>query len=163
SRYIFPFVAAAVAMSVIALSYLTNSFVDKPYLGGFCIYLGRISYSVYLFYIMLILLLRPSLQHLPLLVQLCIYVAGCAILLQHFLPVLRKADSRCAPEVQAGPIAGVGLFGAASSVPGRYRRRGHADRGARAGGRPQGGLILRGAPHGSARRPRRALRAARNA
>ena len=54
SRHVFPFVAAAVAMAVIALSYLSNSFFDKPYLGGLCIYLGRISYSVYLFHIMLI-------------------------------------------------------------------------------------------------------------
>ena len=90
-------------MSVIALSYLTNSFVDKPYLGGFCIYLGRISYSVYLFHIMLILLLRPSLQHLPLLVQLCIYVAGCAIFCSIFYQYFEKPILAARPKFGLGP------------------------------------------------------------
>src|SRR5262249_44659718 len=65
-------------------------------------------------------------------------------LLQHFLPVLRKADSRRASEVQVGSIARVGLFCTASSIPGRYCGRGYTDRGAGASGRRQGGLIRRG-------------------
>jgi peptidoglycan/LPS O-acetylase OafA/YrhL len=102
SRYFFPFVAAAFAMSVIALSYLSNSFFDKPYLGGFCIYLGRISYSVYLFHIMLILLLRPSLQHLPLFAQLSIYVAGCAIFCGIFYQYFEKPILAARPKFKPG-------------------------------------------------------------
>jgi peptidoglycan/LPS O-acetylase OafA/YrhL len=89
-------------MSVIALSYLSNSVFDKPYLGGFCIYLGRISYSVYLFHIMLILLLRPTLQHLPLLVQLGIYVAGCAIFCSIFYQYFEKPILAARPKFKPG-------------------------------------------------------------
>jgi peptidoglycan/LPS O-acetylase OafA/YrhL len=102
SRYLFPFVAAAFAMSVIALSYLSNSFFDKPYLGRVCIYLGRISYSVYLFHIMLILLLRPMLQHLPLVVQLGIYVAVCAIFCSIFYQYFEKPILAARPKFKLG-------------------------------------------------------------
>ena len=102
SRHVFPFVAAAFAMSVIALSYLSNSFFDKPYLGGLCIYLGRISYSVYLFHMMLVLLMRPSLQQLPLLAQLCIYVAGCVIFCSIFYQYFEKPILAARPKFKLG-------------------------------------------------------------
>jgi peptidoglycan/LPS O-acetylase OafA/YrhL len=102
SRHLFPFVAAAIAMSVIALSYVSNAFFDKAYLGGFCIYLGRISYSVYLFHIMLILLLRPSLQQLPLLLQLCIYIAACVIFCSIFYHYFEKPILAARPKFKLG-------------------------------------------------------------
>jgi peptidoglycan/LPS O-acetylase OafA/YrhL len=37
--------------------------------------MGKISYSIYLFHIVLILILRPALESLPLILQLGIYVA----------------------------------------------------------------------------------------
>jgi peptidoglycan/LPS O-acetylase OafA/YrhL len=110
SRRIFPFVAAAFAMSAIALSYLSNSFFDKPYLGGFCIYLGRISYSVYLFHIMLILLLRPSLQQLPLLAQLFIYVAGCVIFCGIFYQYFEKPILAARPKFKLGRSPELGVL-----------------------------------------------------
>ena len=110
SRHVFPFVAAAVATSVIALSYLSNSFFDKPYLGGLCIYLGRISYSVYLFHIMLILLLRPSLQQLPLLAQLSIYVAGCVIFCSIFYQYFEKPILAARPKFKLGRSPALGSF-----------------------------------------------------
>jgi peptidoglycan/LPS O-acetylase OafA/YrhL len=87
---------------VIALSYLSNSVFDKPYIGGFCIYLGRISYSVYLFHIMLVLLLRPSLQQLPLLAQLAIYVAGCVIFCSIFYQYFEKPILAARPKFKLG-------------------------------------------------------------
>jgi len=108
SRHVFPFVAAGFAMSVIALFYLSSSFFDKPYLGGFCIYLGRLSYSVYLFHIMLILLLRPSLQQLPILAQLGIYVAGCVIFCSIFYQYFEKPILAARPTFKLGrsPVLG---------------------------------------------------------
>jgi peptidoglycan/LPS O-acetylase OafA/YrhL len=79
SQHIFPFIAAAFGMSAILAFYMLDSTFKTRRISSFCLYFGRISYSVYLFHVMLILLMRPALQQLPIAVQICIYVGGCVI------------------------------------------------------------------------------------
>jgi peptidoglycan/LPS O-acetylase OafA/YrhL len=79
SQQLFAFVAACFGMSAIALSYLSSRLLSGRHMSAICVYLGRISYSVYLFHIMLIMLLRPILAGLPIIVQVSVYLAMCVL------------------------------------------------------------------------------------
>src|SRR5262249_49789187 len=79
AQQLFPFTAAAFGMSTIMAFWMLNPLFERAGIARICVFLGRISYSVYLFHIMLILLLRPSLQSWPIAVQIGVYVAACVI------------------------------------------------------------------------------------
>jgi peptidoglycan/LPS O-acetylase OafA/YrhL len=63
-------------------------FINRRRLSDFSTYLGGISYSVYLFHIILVMILKPKLQHIDLLWQMLIYLAGlvawCSLFWNYF-------------------------------------------------------------------------------
>jgi peptidoglycan/LPS O-acetylase OafA/YrhL len=79
SQLLFAFEAAFFGMSAVALAYWSSRLVSGRRMSAVCVYLGRISYSVYLFHIMLIMLLRPILADLPVVAQLAVYLAMCVL------------------------------------------------------------------------------------
>jgi peptidoglycan/LPS O-acetylase OafA/YrhL len=79
SQLLFAFEAALFGMSAVALAYWSSRLVSGRRMSAVCVYLGRISYSVYLFHIMLIMLLRPILADLPVMAQLAVYLAMCVL------------------------------------------------------------------------------------
>jgi peptidoglycan/LPS O-acetylase OafA/YrhL len=78
-QQVFPFAAAAFGMATIAAFCALRSAAEASPAGSrFCSFMGKISYSIYLFHIILILILRPAIEWLPIPVQLGIY-GGCLV------------------------------------------------------------------------------------
>jgi peptidoglycan/LPS O-acetylase OafA/YrhL len=74
----FPFCAAACGISAIVFfRALEPVFHYHPWIAGFCYFAGRISYSVYLFHLLIAVGLRSVLGGLPLLLQLAAYLCCC--------------------------------------------------------------------------------------
>jgi peptidoglycan/LPS O-acetylase OafA/YrhL len=51
-------------------------FAGRKLLADFSTYIGGISYSVYLFHIILVMILKPKLQQIDLMLQVLIYLIG---------------------------------------------------------------------------------------
>lgn len=103
SQHIFPFIAAAFGMSTVLAFYMLDSICETRRISRFCVYFGRISYSVYLFHIMLILLMRPALQQLPIAVQIGIYTGGCVIFSTLFFYYFEKPILAARPKFKLAP------------------------------------------------------------
>ena len=116
SQQAFPYVTAAMGASAVALAHKAEFlFMKRKRLADFCRYLGGISYSVYLFHIILIMLLKPKLQNLDLIWQLLAYLSCLVVLCSIFWiyfekPVLAarpKYRTRTVAEGQAGLVSHV--------------------------------------------------------
>ena len=70
----FPYVSAAFGMIAVGSVWLSEGLFRNRFVRGASFYLGRISYSVYLFHLILIMALKPVLTAAPLVFQLVIYV-----------------------------------------------------------------------------------------
>ena len=103
SQHIFSFIAAAFGMSTILAFYMLDSICETRRISRFCVYFGRISYSVYLFHIILILLMRPALQQLPIAVQIGIYTGGCVIFSTLFFYYFEKPILAARPKFKLAP------------------------------------------------------------
>jgi peptidoglycan/LPS O-acetylase OafA/YrhL len=80
SEFLFPLSAAAFAASMIFLFYLLRGYFDtSPLIRFVCLHCGRISYSVYLFHFLMIVLLRPHIDDIALIFQLTLYTS-CLII-----------------------------------------------------------------------------------
>ncbi|MDH7797905.1 MULTISPECIES: acyltransferase family protein [unclassified Beijerinckia] len=84
AQELYPFAAALLGASVIVTLYVYRAAFNRlAWIAEPCFFLGKVSYTIYLFHTLAILLLRPSVAHLPLTVQLVLYVvvlvAFCAI------------------------------------------------------------------------------------
>jgi peptidoglycan/LPS O-acetylase OafA/YrhL/lysophospholipase L1-like esterase len=76
AQHFFPFAAAAFgASAIVAFLSLERFIAQGRFLTQFCLFMGRISYSIYLFHITLILLLRPKIEALPIAIQIGIYIS----------------------------------------------------------------------------------------
>jgi peptidoglycan/LPS O-acetylase OafA/YrhL/lysophospholipase L1-like esterase len=75
SRQLFPFAAAAVGISAVFLFRQSEFLFAGNAARKLGIYLGHISYSVYLFHLVLAMILKPKLADLDLMSQLAIYIA----------------------------------------------------------------------------------------
>ena len=81
SERAFPYVVAAMGISAVVLAHRAEFlFTKRKRLSNFSRYLGGISYSVYLFHILLVMLLKPRLQNVDLIWQLLVYLS-CLVLL----------------------------------------------------------------------------------
>ena len=91
AEYLFPFSSAAFGASIIVAFYGLRDHLGKSALvyNG-CLYLGRISYSVYLFHILIILLLRPHLRDYHLVLQLGVYVGSLIVFCSAFYRYFEK-------------------------------------------------------------------------
>lgn len=94
AQHAYPFIAALLGATTITALYVFRAPFNaaKPF-AAVCFFLGKVSYTIYLFHMLAILLLRPQVEHLPLTVQLVIYaallIAFCAIFFFSFeAPIL---------------------------------------------------------------------------
>jgi peptidoglycan/LPS O-acetylase OafA/YrhL len=80
SMHVFPYAAAAVGLSAVGLfRNLEFVFAERRILSELGVYLGRISYTIYLFHLILAMVLKPKLAALDMPWQLLIYVAGLVV------------------------------------------------------------------------------------
>ncbi|MBN9080681.1 MAG: hypothetical protein BGP04_20620 [Rhizobiales bacterium 62-17] len=76
AQQLYPFAAALLGASVIVALYVYRAAFNRlSVIAEPCFFLGKVSYTIYLFHTLAILLLRPAVAHLPLTAQLIIYVA----------------------------------------------------------------------------------------
>ncbi len=115
----FPYVSAAFGMIAVGAVWLSEGLFRNRFVRGASFYLGRISYSVYLFHLIAIMALKPLLATAPLALQLAIYVA----LILAFSTVFFAGFER--PILAARPYySAVGRVAAAATVtPQREPRR----------------------------------------
>lgn len=74
SRHLYPFAAALFGCTLIfALTFHRKPFQHSA-LAPTCYYLGKVSYTIYLFHLIVILLLRPHVTHLDLVMQMALYL-----------------------------------------------------------------------------------------
>jgi len=110
AQHAYPFVSALLGASTITALYVFRAaFNGARAFAGVCFFLGKVSYTIYLFHMLAILLLRPQIEHLPLAIQLAVYVAlliaFCAVFFFSFeAPILagRPHYRRPAP-IEATP------------------------------------------------------------
>jgi peptidoglycan/LPS O-acetylase OafA/YrhL len=74
SRALFPFSAATLGVSAIFVFRQSESIFARGMLRGFSFYLGHISYSVYLFHLLVAMILKPKLSGLGTLTQFVVYI-----------------------------------------------------------------------------------------
>lgn len=98
AELVFPWAAAAFGVSAIFLCCAIAPALDKPPLRNISLFLGRISYSVYLLHLLVALALRPRLAEMPLGAQLGIYVATLALLTAAFYRFYEKPILAARPE-----------------------------------------------------------------
>ena len=109
SEYLFPFLAAGFGMSAVFLLYALGRMLGKnAAVAAFCSYLGKISYSIYLFHVLIAMLLRPAFGGLPLHGQLAIYVAAivafCSVFYYCFERPILAARPDYAPVDHVRPV-----------------------------------------------------------
>ena len=71
----FPYVSAAFGMVCVGVFQQADDAFRSRFVRGASFYLGRISYSTYLFHLMIVMALKPMIASAPLALQLAIYVA----------------------------------------------------------------------------------------
>jgi peptidoglycan/LPS O-acetylase OafA/YrhL len=88
AKVLFPFVAPMFGASAVLLFYSLRLQNKSSWPSGLFLFMGRVSYSVYLFHMLFILALRPQLQSLSLPLQVAIYVCcmlcACAAFYYYF-------------------------------------------------------------------------------
>jgi peptidoglycan/LPS O-acetylase OafA/YrhL len=86
-----PFAAAGFGMSAILLSYaLRDVFQHSRPLAACCYFLGRVSYSLYLFHLSVAMTITPHLVGLPLVLQASIYLGVCIALSAVFYRLVER-------------------------------------------------------------------------
>lgn len=84
SEQVFPFAAAGVGLSAVAFFRRAEFLFNGRIVSCLSFWLGRISYSVYLFHIILVMVLKPKLAGLDLTTQLVIYLVSVITLASAF-------------------------------------------------------------------------------
>lgn len=78
AEFLYPFAAASFGMSAVTLAYSARDlFRHRFWLSETCYFLGRVSYSLYLFHLSIAIAVAPSLARLPTFVQLLVYLFVC--------------------------------------------------------------------------------------
>jgi peptidoglycan/LPS O-acetylase OafA/YrhL len=72
----FPYVSAAFGMILVGVVWQAEGLFRNRVVRGVSFYLGRISYSVYLFHLLIIMALKPMIVAAPLALQLAIYMVA---------------------------------------------------------------------------------------
>jgi peptidoglycan/LPS O-acetylase OafA/YrhL len=115
----FPFASAAFGMICVGVFRQAEGAFRGRFVRGSSFYLGRISYSVYLFHLIIVMMLKPRIGALPLALQLAIYVALILALSTVFFAGFER------PILVARPYYGAAPRAAAANVappPGAARR-----------------------------------------
>ena len=79
AQQMFPYASALFGLAAVGFFREADGLFKRPRIAAASFYLGRISYSAYLFHIVLVMALKPLIGGLPIAVQLALYVAAiCA-------------------------------------------------------------------------------------
>jgi peptidoglycan/LPS O-acetylase OafA/YrhL len=114
----FPYLSAAFGMIAVGVVWLSEDLFRNRFVRGASFYLGRISYSVYLFHLIIIMALKPMMAAAPLVLQLAIYVLAILALSTLFFAGFER------PILAARPYYGAARRVAAGIVaPQREPRR----------------------------------------
>ncbi|RBP14367.1 peptidoglycan/LPS O-acetylase OafA/YrhL [Roseiarcus fermentans] len=80
AQRLFPYASALFGVAAVGFFREADGWFKGPRLSAVCFYLGRISYSAYLFHIVIVMALKPLVGAWPILAQLALYVAAiCAV------------------------------------------------------------------------------------
>jgi peptidoglycan/LPS O-acetylase OafA/YrhL len=92
AEMLFPFAAAAFGMSAILLLYSAQDLIQRshPLLTSCCLFLGQVSYSLYLFHLIIATALAPRISAVSLPVQLAIYLGACFVFSTIFYSVFER-------------------------------------------------------------------------
>jgi peptidoglycan/LPS O-acetylase OafA/YrhL/lysophospholipase L1-like esterase len=113
----FPYVSAAFGMICVGVTWRAEGLFRNRIVRGASFYLGRVSYSVYLFHLIVIMALKPLLATAPLALQLTIYVLAILALSTVFFAGFER------PILVARPYYGAAPRAAATIVAARGERR----------------------------------------
>jgi peptidoglycan/LPS O-acetylase OafA/YrhL/lysophospholipase L1-like esterase len=127
SQHLFPFGAAAFGASAIVAFLSLERFIVRVWsLARFCLFMGRVSYSIYLFHITLILLLRPKIETLPIAIQIgiyiCAFVAFSWVFYLYFEKPILAARPRFIREQKTVPHLGAYLWNLNSRFSAAFRQ-----------------------------------------
>jgi peptidoglycan/LPS O-acetylase OafA/YrhL len=105
----FPYVSAAFGMILVGSFCQAEGLFRSRMVRGASFYLGRVSYSVYLFHLVIIMALKPRLAAAPLALQLTIYVLAILAFSSVFFagferPILAARPYYGAPRRAAAPV-----------------------------------------------------------
>jgi peptidoglycan/LPS O-acetylase OafA/YrhL/lysophospholipase L1-like esterase len=106
----FPYTSAAVGMIAVGVVWLSEDLFRNRFVRGASFYLGRISYSVYLFHLILIMALKPMMASAPLVLQLAVYVLAILALSTLFFAGFER------PILAARPYYGAARRAASTAV-----------------------------------------------
>jgi peptidoglycan/LPS O-acetylase OafA/YrhL len=88
---LFPFAAAGFGISAILLAYSARHAVQRnSRLTACCTFLGRVSYSLYLFHLSVAMTIAPHLAGLPVAVQVAVYLGICIALSAVFYRIFER-------------------------------------------------------------------------
>ena len=117
AQFAFPYVSAAFGMIAVGVVWLSEDLFRNRLVRGASFYLGRISYSVYLFHLIVIMALKPMMAAAPLVLQLAVYVIAILALSTLFFAGFER------PILAARPYYGGGRRTAvATAAPGAEPR-----------------------------------------
>ncbi len=114
----FPYVSAAFGMIAVGVVWLSEDLFRNRVVRGASFYLGRISYSVYLFHLIVIMALKPVMAAAPLVLQLTVYVLAILALSTVFFAGFERPILAARPYYSAARRAA-----AAIAAPRREPRR----------------------------------------
>ena len=75
ARQVFPFSSALFGMAAVGFFFAADPLFEGRFVRAVSLYLGRISYSAYLFHIIIVMALKPMIAGWPLMAQLALYLA----------------------------------------------------------------------------------------
>ncbi len=114
----FPYASAAFGMIAVGVVWLSEDLFRNRVVRGVSFYLGRISYSVYLFHLIIIMALKPMMAAAPLALQLVVYVLAILALSTVFFAGFER------PILVARPYYGAARRAAAAIVAPQREPRG---------------------------------------
>jgi len=117
----FPYVSAAFGMVCVGVFQQADDAFRGRFVRGASFYLGRISYSVYLFHLMIVMALKPMIGSAPLVLQLAIYVALILTLSTTFFAGFERPILAARPYYTAARRAAAAALAAPRGEARRFR------------------------------------------
>jgi peptidoglycan/LPS O-acetylase OafA/YrhL len=102
AEILFPYLAGALGCAAVFAAFrYAMVFQETPRLRNFCLFSGRVSYSIYLLHLIVALLLQPSIADLPIILQLSIFVVVLLIICSLYYRYFEKPILAARPAYSA--------------------------------------------------------------
>ena len=105
AQQIFPYTSALFGVAAVIFFREAEGLFQGPRISALGFYLGRISYSAYLFHIVIVMALKPLMGGLPLALQLALYVAAICAFSTLFWRGLERPLLAARPDYRRSPRA----------------------------------------------------------